>query len=144
LKALKSIVLDGTTYDIDNDANNNKWTANIDEDANEIKLTHNSGTENPVTIKLDQTGKKGKMVKLHLNKDNDTLEKLELYNSRSVSLDSTDSDSVLEYGDSYVKGKKLNSNTVVFDAKNFVSNPKDINVTTWGEYKGSDISKAEV
>ncbi len=149
LKDLKSIIVDGVTYDIDNGASNNKWTATLDEDTKEITLTHNAkdNKKDPVIINLDPAEdgdgiKKGDLVKLHLDKDRNRLEKIEFYESRTEVL--KESDSVLEAGDSYVKGKKLNSKTIVFDAKNFTNNAKDITITTWGEYKGSDISKAKV
>lgn len=132
LKDLKSIIIDGKEYEIDNDSNR-KWSANLD--GQTIVLTKSG--EQTQRINLNNT--KENVVKLHLNDDRNRIEKLEFYKNRAIEVNET-----IEIDDKYVSGKRLTSSTIVFDAKSFTNDAKDIKVTTWGEYKGSDISKATI
>lgn len=135
LKDLKSIIVDGKTYDIDNDAKT-KYTAKLVGKA--IQITNNSNAKLETTVQL--AGTKGDVVKLHLDKDRKRLEKLEFYSTRSSHV----AKAGLEKGDAYVDGKKLNNKTVVFDAKKFTNNASDIKTTTWGEYAGGKISDVTI
>ena len=131
LKDLKSIIVDGTTYDIDNGAKT-KWTAKVN--GNQIVLSDNTDKKSDVKVSLGDT--KRDVVKLHLDKNRSKLEKLEFFTSRSKTVTKAN----LEKGDSYVDGKKLNSKTVVFNASKFTNNVSDIKTTTWGDYTGGKIS----
>lgn len=136
LKELKSIIVDGTTYDIDNDAKNTKWTATLENDNKAILLTNNSTGKK---IKVTIANTKGELIKLHLNKNRSKIEKIEFYENRS-----SISKSTVGHDNAYIEGKKLNNKTIVFDAKKFESNAKDVKVSTWGDYKGADITDAKI
>lgn len=163
LEDLDQITLNDVEYDVeDDDTADNEWdddeySATINGNNIELKLR---GQGNPVaTIPL---ALEGEMVKLRLTDDGD-LDEIEFFtepdtNEGRMYLNTTSEnpngnepknyDSALESGKSYFKNedtsKKLNSGTVVFDASddNVGFDPDDIDVTTWGEYQGEDISKA--
>lgn len=163
LENLDKITVNGIEYDID-DAS--------DRDADEyapsfvtsgsavtaIKLTAGNGTV--VTLPVAALSK-GSLVEF--GKDsNGNVDELKVFKSSLTGnedeayavLDTTNAtsgDELLESGDSYVVtedgAKKLKDSTVVFDATKGSTtsfDADDITITTWKDYKGSDINKARV
>lgn len=144
---LDTITINGTSYDIDNtdtDATNDKYVVDVDP-VGVIGITQKVAGAAVVysgaPIDLDST--KGTLVTLHSN-DQGVIKEIEFFTATTTDQGTVTSTDVLESGDTYfvaaVGGsKKLKSDTVVFDATDGVG-VDDVNVTTWGAYKGSDIA----
>lgn len=158
---LDTITINGKSYDIDNDdtsSTNDKYVLDITGGANNatdgvVKIYKNVNAttgafENPVDYgtEIDLDAVKGALVKLHVN-DNGVVEEVELFNSGTTTEGTVglNTSEVLEAGDTYFKStqgsKKLNNSTVVYDVTDGYD-ADDITITTWGEYKGSDIDGA--
>jgi|GEM_PF-1253311 len=153
VKDLDTITINGKSYDIDNedtDVNDNDYVVDVD-DAGVIIIKQNVGgtpIDYGTAIDLDDT--EGQLVTLGLD-DDGNVEEIQFFNDANTDEGVVISTDVLEAGDSYFKAavggsKKLLSKTVVFDATddNTGFDADDITVTTWGEYKGSDISVGAV
>ncbi|SFE60281.1 S-layer homology domain-containing protein [Alteribacillus iranensis] len=145
LTNLDTITVNGVDYDIDDadDRDADEWDPTVDGD--NIVLVSGDGEE--VTIEAEYLAE-GQLVQLHLDDDGD-LEELEFFtaNNTDEGTDVLADNEVLEPGDTYfhaVSGaKRINNNTVVFDATDGFD-ADDITVTTWDNYSGSDIDDATV
>lgn len=147
LENLKKIVINGKDYTIDKNANDeDEYKLSLDttdpEKATEIRLTNGKGATGP-SIKLKAAST---VVNFKLD-DASVVRELEFFTSTSAKEGYGSTTSTVEAGDNYVGGKRLLSNTVVFDAKkankeNGTIDEKDVKVTTWSEYKGSDITSS--
>ncbi|MCG7337382.1 S-layer homology domain-containing protein [Sporosarcina sp. ACRSM] len=139
LETLKTIVVNGKDYDIDKNADeSDEWK--VSHDDTHIVLTSGTGVVERIALKAA-----GTVVNFKLD-DASVVKELEFFTSTSAKEGYGSTTSVVEAGDNYVGGKRLLSNTVVFDAKKAASNgtidEKDVKVTTWSEYKGSDITSS--
>ncbi len=131
LDSLASIIVDDITYDI---SKNGKWKAEFvykdaknQKDPTTILLTSKTDKK---TVKVPMDKTKGQLVRLHMDRDHRKLESMEFFKKRSAS-----KKAVVKSSDTQISGKRLNPQTIVFDTEYF--NSKDIQVTTWGAYKGS-------
>lgn len=105
-----------------------------------------------VVKSISLTPAEGRLVKLKLD-DNGAVTQLELYSGIGTPVEGSDTftyvsgtNQVVEAGDNYIEGKKLLSSTVVYDATDVTGSDydvDDITTTTWGAYKGSDITSAK-
>ncbi|MBY0221095.1 S-layer homology domain-containing protein [Sporosarcina aquimarina] len=140
LETLKKITINGVDYTIKKNAKDAKeYEVSLAGGNNsDIVLTSGTGVKETISLKAAST-----VVNFKLD-DSNAVKELEFFTSTSSKNGGFGtSDKTVEAKDSYVGGKKLQSSTVVFDAKKASSNgvidEKDVKVTTWGDYKGSDI-----
>ncbi len=139
LETLKKIVVNGKDYTVDKNADeSDEWK--VSHNDTHIVLTSGTGVKETIALKAA-----GTVVNFKLD-DASVVKELEFFTSTSAKEGYGTTTSVVEAKDNYVGGKRLLSNTVVFDAKKSASNgtidEKDVKVTTWSEYKGSDITSS--
>lgn len=140
LETLKKIVINGKDYTIDKNADeSDEWK--ISHNDTNIVLTSGTGAVERIALKAA-----GTVVNFKLD-DANVVKELEFFTSKTAKEGFGETTSVVEAKDNYVGGKRLLSNTVVFDAKkanenNGTIDEKDVKVTTWSEYKGSDITSS--
>lgn len=130
LDGLTSIIVDDVTYDISGKSN---WKVSFEykdeknmKEPTAILLTSKTDKQK---IKVPLTKTRGQLVRLHMNRDHSRLESIEFFKKRSAS-----KKIIVKSSDTHISGKRLNSDTIVFDTEYF--NARDIEVTTWGKYKG--------
>ena len=143
LEDLDTITIDGVDCDIDSSPGaTDEWNPTISSGV--LTLTNSAGTTKTVTLPTE-----GQLMKFILN-DSGTVKELEFFSTAGTNGGSNTSSNTLESGDTYLAGKKLLSNTLVFDAnKGYAGNTlddikaKDVTVTKWSDYEGTDISNVD-
>ena len=156
LDDLKKISIDGTSYDLDQDdevAGNTDYVAKIVDPAGaatNVLEIHTKKTTGTVVASIDLSTEG---VLFNFKKDQDgNVKELQFFNVNASPEGTFVSTATLEAGDTYLNGKKLLANTVVFNAKDGYNqttgvrgdiDEDDVTTTTWGQYTGSDINKSE-
>ncbi|NEU30374.1 cell wall-binding repeat-containing protein [bacterium LRH843] len=147
LEDLKTIAVNGVEYDIEKTPERDK-DRKVSIVGSNIVLTAANNTTISVPLSAE-----GKLVTVNYDKDG-KVTGLEFFlsntsvNNGKEGFD-TSTGTTIEADDSYIKGKRLVSSTLVFDATDgYKKNPidikaADVTVTTWGEYKGSDFNEAD-
>lgn len=144
LKNLKTISFNGKEYDVKNTPKRDKevsikWNA----DANQAEVHFFDGST------IDLTADQGELINVVYD-DSDKVTGLEVFGDSFNSVSSEEGvkagTKTVEHDDSYIEGYRLLSSTIVFDATDgfkedaFDLDADDVSVTTWGDYKGSDIN----
>lgn len=145
LEDIDTITVDGEDYDIDNSSTaDSDWKASLiksGDDYTGIRLTENDGDET-VDISFSKEAAAGSLVKLHLD-DNGNLEELEFFSSEDgfIGVGEIKASNSVEAGDKYINGKKLKSDTIMFDATEDQedTDADDYNVIKFGDYDGAEI-----
>lgn len=145
LEDIDTITVDGEDYDIDNSSSaDSDWNASLiksGDDYTGIRLTENDGDET-VDISFSKEAAAGSLVKLHLD-DNGNLEELEFFSSEDgfIGVGEIKASNSVEAGDKYINGKKLKSDTIMFDATEDQedTDADDYNVIKFGDYDGAEI-----
>lgn len=154
LENLKTISVNGVDYDISTTPDSTEWSVGFDNPIAPTAIVLTAGLGNPggnITIPLIAANiGAGNLVKAVVDSNGNPKE-LQFFTTNATtggedSLSGNVAD-VLEAGDNYFIGqnagsKKLLNDTVVYVATNNSFDADDITVTTWGEYKGSDILDA--
>ncbi|MET3507418.1 S-layer homology domain-containing protein [Halalkalibacter oceani] len=147
LDSLDEITYDGETYEIDQDAD-----AADDEVYVELRENPDPTVDgyDAILIREEEGGtvietiplaEEGDLLEVVLN-DSDVVKEL-IFPESTGFTNGGNSDNNLELSDRFVEGKRLRSNTVVFDVTDGFDED-DITVSTWGELEGFEIEEATV
>ncbi|WP_179151993.1 S-layer homology domain-containing protein [Oceanobacillus senegalensis] len=157
---LDTITINGEPYDINNDdtdASDDDYVVDVvgtdlvvfntvaEKDAYKEAVEAEEETSSPVAL-VDLSSPEGKLAIFHLD-DNENIEEIELFDSNATDEGVVENfTETVEPGDRYVDGKRLLSDTVVFDATDVEDGDYDVDdmsVTTWEDYNGSDINDVD-
>lgn len=160
LKDLRTISFNGKEFDVKNNATGeDEASIKFDNGSIVVEFGDASITDYTLVGDIDDADTSdvspGDLINVVYN-DSGKVTGLELFGvgpAGNEGTDSGDANNTLEADDTYAKGHRLLSDTVVFDATDAVDNNNnfkpgfdadDISVTTWGEYSGSDIDNYDL